>query len=98
MERTMTVEEAITELQHEIQWAKADLYPYVSKQMVNACKMAIRSLEAWDAVDRQLKTIMEGDKRTFSNRETEDGLYYDGIYDAIKIIQEHLLEVENGNE
>lgn len=55
--------------------------------------IAIKSLEAWEKVDRKLKTIMEGDKRTFSNRETEDGLYYDGIYDAIKIIQKHLSEV-----
>lgn len=58
-----------------------------------ALEIAIKSLEAWEDIDRELKTIMEGDNRTFKNQITEDGLYYDGIYKAIKIINKHLSEL-----
>lgn len=44
--------------------------------------------EALDEIDERLHIIMEGDRRTFTNQITEDGLYYDGIYEAIKIVKE----------
>lgn len=81
----MTVEEAITELQHEIQWAEADLYPYVSKQMVNACNMAIKSLEAWGKMREEIKYHADNIKYTDA--------YRDGFEVSLKIIDKHLKEV-----
>lgn len=53
----MTNEEAIAELKREIQWGKADLYPYVSKNMIEACEKAIKALEqqSYDASSHQSK-------------------------------------------
>jgi hypothetical protein len=79
----MKIEEAINNLKH------GKCIPYKHETLT----MAIRSLEAWDKVDRELKTIMEGDERTFSNRVTEDSQYYEGIYKAIKVIDKYLMEV-----
>ena len=58
-----------------------------------ALGIAIKSIKAWDKIDKDLKTMMEGDKRTFNNQITDDSKYYDGIYDAIKVIQRYFEEV-----
>ena len=53
---------------------------------------------ALDAIELRLKYIMERDERTLSNPITEDGLYFDGVYDALKIVQEEtqkIFEVKN---
>ena len=41
----MTREEAIKEFESELKWAELNIYPYVSKQKIEANKMAIKALE-----------------------------------------------------
>lgn len=41
----MTREEAIKEFESELKWAELNTYPYVSKQKIEADKMAINALE-----------------------------------------------------
>ena len=48
-------EEAIKEFESELKWAKLNKYPYVSKQKIEADKMAIKALEqepCEDAISR----------------------------------------------
>lgn len=52
------------------------------------------ALESLDKIVETLKILMEGDSRTMSNRETEDGQYYEGIYKAIKVVEEFSSKVE----
>lgn len=46
----MTPEEAIKEFESELEWAELNMYPYVSKQKIEADKMAI------DALKQEAKT------------------------------------------
>ena len=52
------------------------------------------ALEALDSIDEKLHILMEGDRRTMSNQITEDEKYYDGIYEAIKVVKEFSSKVE----
>ena len=55
--------------------------------------------KAFEEAIEQLEYIAERDDRTFSNRETEKGLYYDGIWDALKIMQTcKMRNIDNFNE
>ena len=86
----MTNEEAIADIRDNIK-------PVVGGISLD---MAIQALSQQtedariDGVEEQLEILMEGDKRTMSNRfhDGEDGRYYDGYYDGIyaslKIIRE----------
>lgn len=67
---------------------------YVTSEDADALKVAIKALELWDKLENKLTIMMEGDKRTFSNQITEDGLYYDGLYAALKIVRQFMKEVE----
>lgn len=49
--------------------------------------------EALEQIDHSLHCMLEGDTRTMSNPETEDGLYYKGIYDCIKVVEEYIRRV-----
>ena len=52
----MTKEEAIKQFESELNWAELNTYPYVSKQKIEADKMAIKALEqepCKDAISRQ---------------------------------------------
>lgn len=52
----MTREEAIKQFESELKWAELNTYPYVSKQKVEANKMAIKALEQEpyeDCISRQ---------------------------------------------
>ena len=52
----MTREEAIKQFESELKWAELNTYPYVSKQKIEADKMAIKALEqkpCEDAVSRE---------------------------------------------
>ena len=62
-------------------------------QLCEAVDIAIKSIKAWDKIDKDLKTIMEGDTRSFyTNQPTADAQYYDGIYNAIKVIERYFEE------
>ena len=52
----MTIDEAIKEFQSELRWAELNEYPYISKQKVEADKMAIKTLEQtrWIPVSERL--------------------------------------------
>jgi len=63
---------------------------YVTSDDADALKVAIKSLELWDKLENELTIMMEGDKRTFSNQITEDGLFYDGLYAALKIVRQFI--------
>lgn len=41
-----------------------------------------------DVLEEKILHIMEGDKRTFNNQITDDGLYYDGVYAVLKILKQ----------
>jgi cytochrome c2 len=41
---TLTPEEAIKEFESELKWAELNTYPYVSKQKIEADKMAIEAI------------------------------------------------------
>lgn len=41
-----------------------------------------------DTLEEKILHIMEGDKRTFNNQITDDGLYYDGVYAVLKILKQ----------
>lgn len=52
----MTREEAVKQFESELKWAELNIYPYVSKQKIEADKMAIEALEqepCEDAISRQ---------------------------------------------
>jgi len=51
--------------------------------------------EVLDKIEERLEIIMEGDTRTFTNQITEDGKYYEGIYEALKIVKEYERMVDN---
>ena len=56
-EKKMTPEEAIKEFESELEWAELNIYPYISKQKVEADKMAIKALEQeskWMPVSERL--------------------------------------------
>lgn len=56
----MTREEAIKQFESELKWAELNIYPYVSKQKIEADKMAIKALQAWDKFKQALdKRILE---------------------------------------
>lgn len=76
-----------------IEYLENDQLFFANEKDVLAFNLAIASIQAWDDIIEKLKTIMEGDSRTFKNQVTDDGLYYDGIYDAIKIIEKYFDEV-----
>ena len=50
--------------------------------------------EALEHIIHDLHCMIEGDTRTMTNPETEDGLYYKGIYDCIKVVEEYTRRVE----
>ena len=53
----MTREEAIKEFESELEWAELNMYPYISKQKVEADKMAIKALKQelrWIPVNERL--------------------------------------------
>lgn len=50
----MTREEAIKQFESELKWAELNTYPYVSKQKIEADKMAIKALQAWDKFKQSL--------------------------------------------
>jgi len=45
--------------------------------------------EALDKINHNLHYIIEKDTRTMTNPETEDELYYKGIYDCIKVVEKY---------
>ena len=49
--------------------------------------------EALEQIEHTLYCMIEGDTRTMSNPDTEDGLYYKGIYDCIKVVEEYSRKV-----
>ena len=49
--------------------------------------------EALEKIDEKLYILMEGDKRTMKNPITEDGLYYEGLYTALKVVDEYAKQV-----
>ena len=51
--------------------------------------------KAFEAAQERLEYIAERDDRTFSQRETENSSYFDGIWDALKIMHECKMESEN---
>ena len=58
----MTNQEAIREFESLLKWASLNRYPYVSKQRVEAVKMAIKALEQesdWIPVSERLPEIVE---------------------------------------
>ena len=55
-----------------------------------ARQVALKSMIALDAIDEELHILMEGDRRTFCNRNTEDGMFYDGVYAAMKVFNKHM--------
>lgn len=74
----ITFEEAIEYLEN-------DQLFFANEKDAQAFNLAIASIQAWDDIIEKLKT--------FKNQVTDDGLYYDGIYDAIKIIEKYFDEV-----
>ena len=50
-------------------------------------------------IEQELLTLMEGDKRTFSNRVTNEDYIYDAIFDAYKILKNLRFKlIENDRE
>lgn len=61
-EKKMTPEEAIKEFESELEWAELNMYPYVSKQKVEADKMAIKALKqkpAWVPISEGLPKVAD---------------------------------------
>ena len=66
---------------------------YIPNDILEIMKDSVKAFIALDKIDNNLHIIMESDKRTFKNQITDDQLFYEGIYKAIKIVEEHSKEV-----
>jgi len=60
----------------------------------SADQVAFKCMVALDKIDEELQIMMEGDRRTFSNRETDDAPFYDGIATALAIVKKYTVEAE----
>lgn len=70
----MTREEAIKEFESELKWAELNTYPYISKQKIEADKIAIKALEQGSILDK-IRT------------EIKDILYVDLLTMRVEILQ-----------
>ena len=51
--------------------------------------------KAFETAQEKLEYIAERDDRNWKNRETENSSYFDGIWDALKIMQDCKMESKN---
>lgn len=71
-EKKMTPEEAIKEFESELEWAELNIYPYISKQKVEADKMAIKAIEQTTWVPCSERLPEEGEEVLVSGFDTNN--------------------------
>lgn len=67
---------------------------FLDKDERIAVDRAIKYINMIDEIDHALEVKMESDKRNLHNRETEDGLFYNGIQYCRKLIDEKLFAIK----
>jgi hypothetical protein len=67
----MTREQAIKEFESELEWAKLNIYPYVSKQKIEADKMAIKALELVEYIEQRYEEECNERRKQYA-----DGWYH----------------------
>ena len=67
---------------------------FLDKDEIASVNRAIKYINMIDEIDHILEVKMESDKRNINNRETEDGLFYDGIQYCRKLIDEKLFAIK----
>lgn len=74
-----------------------DTDSYDDREVTIALAVAARCVHEWLYVDRMFSTILEADSRSFENRETEDGLFFDGVARCRSMMREReeYIEVED---
>lgn len=90
----MNEERAIDLLRKDISyWENTD--PLIE---TNHYRFAIKAIAALNMIDRRLTEVLQSDKRTFDNRETDDGMFFDGVYSAFKIVKEEINQIYSVND
>ena len=77
---------------------KAKLYELSLPNYQEAYRIAVRSMKALVDISNDISTMIEADKRSWSNRETDKDLYFDGILDVKKLIDRKFYYALTGEE
>lgn len=78
----MTNQEAIKEFESELKWAELNKYPYVSKQKIEADKMAIKAFKQKSILDK-IKDEINLETRVQVNHYTNTDAVIDAVLDVI---------------
>lgn len=93
----MTREEAIKKFESELKWAELNIYPYVSKQKIEADNMAIKALEQEPILDKiraEIDAQIDLHDTPFEIDNGMDVSFCNGLNKAKEIIDKYKAESE----
>lgn len=77
---------------------KAKLYQLSLPNYQEAYRIAVRSMKALMDIYDDINTMIEADKRSWSNRENDMDLYFEGMLDAKRLVDRKFHYALKGNK